>query len=76
MSPHKTTDKTTAKKLSDKEQAIIDLVIANPSISQKEMSKRLGLTVDGIRYHTDKLKKKGVLERGGGKKAGYWVVKK
>lgn len=72
----KTTDKTADKKLSDNEQAIIDLIISNPRISQKEMSKRLGLTVDGIRYHTDKLKKKGVLERGGGKKSGYWIVKK
>ena len=56
------------------EKAIIDLILNNPGISQKEMAKYLGLTVDGIRYHTDKLKENGILEREGGKKSGRWVV--
>lgn len=70
----KTADKTTDKALSDMEKAILDLVVTTPSISQKEMAEILGLSVDGIRYHTDKLKNRGVIKRVGGKKTGRWEV--
>ena len=72
--PSQTTDKTTDKKFSDKEKAILDLIIANPGISQKEIADDMGLTVDGVRYHMDKLKEIEVLKRVGGKKSGKWVV--
>ena len=70
----KTTDRTTDKALSDMEKAILDIIFADPGISQKEMAKRIDLSVDGIRYHTDKLKKRGVIKRVGGKKTGRWEV--
>ena len=70
----KTTDKATDKMFSDMEKTILDLIIANPRISQKEMAIKLGLTVDGIRYHTDKLKARDVLMRVGGKKTGHWEI--
>ena len=68
------TDKTTDKTLSDMEKAILDIIFADPGLSQKEMAKKIDLSVDGIRYHTDKLKKKGVIKRVGGKKRGQWEV--
>ena len=71
----KTIDKTIDKSLSVTEKAIIKLITANPSITQKEMARQLGLTEIGIRYNINKLKAKGMLQRIGGKKAGRWDVK-
>ena len=68
------TDKTTDKKLSANEKAIIDLIAANPSVTQKEIAVRMNLTEDGIYYHIVRLKAKGMLRRIGGKKDGRWEV--
>ena len=74
----KTTDKTTIKtnerSLSASEESILALISENPSITQKEMAAKLTLSEDGIRYHTEKLKAKGVLLRVGGKKIGRWHI--
>ena len=70
----KTTSKTTEESLSANEESILALISENPSITQKEMASRLALSEDGIRYHTEKLKAKGLLSRIGGKKAGHWQI--
>ena len=70
----KTADKTTENTLSANEQAILSLVSVNPSVTQKEMATAIGLSEDGVRYHTEKLKAKGLLRREGGKKMGHWEV--
>jgi Predicted transcriptional regulator containing an HTH domain and an uncharacterized domain shared with the mammalian protein Schlafen len=72
----KTTGKTIDKDISVMGKAIIKLIIANPSMTQKEMARQLKLTEIGIRYHINKLKAKNVLQRKGGKKAGRWEVVK
>lgn len=69
-----TIDKTIDKELSATEKAIIRLIGANPSVTQKEMADQLNLSEVGIRYHIDKLKAKGILQRFGGKKTGRWEV--
>ncbi|MBN1696968.1 MAG: winged helix-turn-helix transcriptional regulator [Spirochaetales bacterium] len=66
--------KTTDKGLTLQEITVIDLIKGYPRITRKEMADKLGLSEDGIRYHTDKLKKIGLLKRVGGKKAGYREV--
>ncbi|MFZ3114608.1 MAG: ATP-binding protein [Syntrophales bacterium] len=71
----KTIDKTIDKPLSVTEKAIIELITANPSMTQKEMARQLGLSEIGIRYSVNKLKTKGMLQRIGGKKMGRWEVK-
>ena len=38
------------------------------------MARQLNLGEIGIRYNTDKLKAKGILQRVGGKKAGRWEI--
>ena len=70
----KTIGKTIDKNLSTTEKAILDLIAVNPAITQKKMAKQLNLSEIGIRYNTDKLKAKGVLQRVGGKKAGRWEI--
>ncbi len=70
----KTIDKTIDKDLSSTEKAILDLIAVNPTITQKDMARQLNLSEIGIRYNTDKLKAKGILQRVGGKKAGRWEI--
>jgi ATP-dependent DNA helicase RecG len=52
------------------------MIKSNPSVTHKEMAVQLNLREVGIRYHTDKLKTKGILQRIGGKKGGRWEVSK
>lgn len=66
--PEKTTQKTTQK--------ILSLIKENPSITRKELSEILGITPDGIKYHLNNLKKKGLIRRIGGRKGGHWETVK
>lgn len=64
----KTTKKTTKK--------ILDIIKDNPYINTKEISEIIGnITPDGVRYHINKLKKSGILERISADKGGYWHIK-
>ena len=38
------------------------------------MAEALGITKDGVRYHLNKLKAEGLIERVGGDKGGYWKI--
>ena len=58
-------------------QKILHLISKNPSITRQELSQGIGITPDGIKYHLDQLKKRGILVRVGPDKGGHWeVVKK
>ena len=63
-----TTQKTTQK--------IIALIEESPEISRKELAEVIGLTEYGIKYHLKKMQKKGILERIGPARGGYWKIKK
>ena len=62
-----TTQETTQEK-------IINLIKKNPSITQIEMAKVLGLTRDGISYNIKILKERGIIERVGSTKNGIWKI--
>lgn len=77
----KTTEETTVKTtgeiystLSKQEKSILQIIEATPAISQRDIAGQMGLSEDGVRYHTNKLKKKGVLRRVGGTKGGRWEI--
>ena len=66
-------NKKTTKKTIEK---IYDIIKENPYISTKDISDTIGnITADGVRYHINKLKKLGVLERIGDDKGGHWKIK-
>jgi len=65
----KTTGKTTAKR-------ILALLRSDPEISLAAVADRVGLTVDGVRYHIRKLKAAGAVRRVGSSRAGRWEVLK
>ena len=72
-----TTTQTTTQSLSEVQKTIIAIIEENPSISRKELSAMIGnITEDGIKYHTQKLQKMGVLRREGPDYGGKWVVLK
>ena len=51
---------------------ILELLRADPSISRKKIADELGdITEDGVKYHLDKLKESGKIERLGGTR-GRW----
>lgn len=80
----KTTGKTTGKlpenyrkttgKLPEKEEKIIAILQKNPRITQPELAKQVGLSVDGVRYVIKKLKASGILSRIGSKRSGSWQI--
>ena len=61
--------------LSAKEKLVLDCVIKNSAITQREMSFATGLSLSKVGFITSKLKKDGILERLGSKINGYWKVK-
>lgn len=66
-----TTQETTQKTTQEK---ILDLIKKNPSITQDQMAKVLGMTRDGISYHIKLLKEKGIIARDGATKNGTWKI--
>ena len=45
-----------------------------PAITQKEISQKVGMSQNGIRYTIDKLKDRGILEWEGATKRGKWII--
>jgi len=70
----KTTSKTTNKTTSKTTKKIIDIIINNPTITAKEMSNKLNLSEEGIRYHIKKMKKLGLIDYFGSAKEGHWKI--
>ncbi len=66
MAVEKTVEKTVEK--------IIQLILANPSISARELEEETGLTRRGVEWNIKKLKEDGKLERVGPDKGGYWKI--
>jgi predicted HTH transcriptional regulator len=58
------------------QRAIIRLLIAQPAISAKRMAEEVGMSSRGVQKSIDVLKKRGLVERIGSAKGGYWLVKK
>ena len=71
-SPMKTTQKTSKNIVEDK---ILILLSANSSLTRKDLALLLHLSENGVKYHLNRLKKKGIIEHHGATKAGYWIVK-
>lgn len=72
----KTTQKTTQKiKLNDNQLRIIELIKDNPKIIRNELSERLNITTDGVKYNLKKLIDNDLIERIGPDNGGHWNIK-
>jgi len=72
--PEKGTEKGT-EKITINQQKIIKNLLENPNITSEELSVIIGIRADKIRVNLSKLKSKGLIERVGADKGGYWRVK-
>ncbi|MEA3475812.1 MAG: winged helix-turn-helix transcriptional regulator [Candidatus Cloacimonadota bacterium] len=63
-----TTQKTTRK--------ILEIIKGEPQITRRELAELIGISEDGIKYHLNNLKQKGLLKRIGPAKGGYWKIVK
>lgn len=62
------------EKLTENQQKMMDCIVQNPYISASELSPAVGISKRKIEINISKLKAKGLLERIGSNKGGYWKV--
>lgn len=55
---------------------IIELIREDKSITTPELANKLGITVKGVEYHLDRLKKDSIIRHVGSTKAGAWEILK
>ncbi len=53
-------------------QKILDLIRQNSKITTEELAQASGLSIAGVKYNLNKLKKENVLKRIGPDKGGHW----
>ena len=56
------------------ELAVLRVIAANPTITQKDLAAAIGKSERTIKTRTAALQEKGYLRREGGKRNGYWEV--
>lgn len=54
---------------------IIKFIKENPKITRKELSEKMNIMVDGVKYNLKKLVDSNILERVGPNNGGYWNLK-
>lgn len=62
------------QKISERQEHILKLIQANPSISRSELSKKLNIQPSAVQKHIEKLKCLEIIKRIGLHKSGHWEV--
>ncbi|MDO5417160.1 MAG: winged helix-turn-helix transcriptional regulator, partial [Lachnospiraceae bacterium] len=65
---------TDATNLNKEENAILSVLKVYPTITQKELHEKTGISLGTIKRLLPKLQGKGVLERTGNRRSGKWIV--
>ena len=60
--------------LTDDDNVILNALLQNNRLTQREIASKLEWSVDRVKYYLQKLKKKGVIKRVGSSHNGYWDV--
>lgn len=74
--PRGTTQENTQESRGTVRGRIVALLRAEPEITRRVLAERVGITVDGVKYHLTKLRAAGVIRHVGATKAGRWEVLK
>ncbi|WP_164121983.1 MULTISPECIES: winged helix-turn-helix domain-containing protein [Sphingobacterium] len=53
---------------------ILSLIKDNPYITRQELAEKANLSVRGVEYQIDKLKKQKLINRIGSTKSGFWAI--
>ena len=62
------------KELTENQMKLLELIEANPSIIKEEMAEHLKISTTAVDKNIKTLKQKGLLERVGGRKEGFWRI--
>ena len=73
LTTQETTQETTPK---SPQEMIVALLRKQPTMTRRDLAEQLGLSVDGVKYHLDKLRAAGAIRHVGPTKAGHWEVLK
>ena len=60
--------------LVENQKKILKFIAENPRISKRKMAKKIGISTTAIDKNINTLKKRGLLKRLGGAKAGHWEI--
>lgn len=60
--------------LNTNEQTVLELISDNPKITKPEMKEKTGLSMSTVERAIKSLKEKGIIERVGSNKTGYWKI--
>ena len=63
----KTTQETT-------QQKILTYIKDKPDLTRRELADKIGISSNGVKYHLDKLKNRGVIRHVGATKKGHWEI--
>ncbi len=69
-----TVEKTREKTVEKTREKIIAAMRQDPTITIKELAMKIGITVKGIEWQINELKKMGKIRRVGSKKSGRWEI--
>ena len=61
--------------VNDRENAIIEILRANPCITLDEVAEKIGKSSRTVKMAVKSMRDRGIVERVGGKKNGSWVIK-
>jgi predicted HTH transcriptional regulator len=56
------------------QERVLQELRRNPRITRQELSKIVGISADGVKYHLQKLSKAGVVKRTGTTRNGVWEI--
>ncbi len=60
----------------EKADKIIEIMREQPAVTVKKIAEQIGLSISGVRYHVNKMKKDGIVEHIGSSKKRTWVIHK
>lgn len=72
QSSPKSSLKSSPKGLNQTQQRIIEMILNDPKVTQKEMAEELNITVRAVKKSIKEMQEKSILERIGGARGGYW----
>lgn len=75
QSSPKSSLKSSPKNLNSTQKKIVEMVMDNPKITQMALSDELGITTRAVKKSIKELAEKGMIERVGSARGGYWRVK-
>jgi ATP-dependent DNA helicase RecG len=56
------------------QEIILKLIKNNPSVTRNDLADQTGLSRNGVKYHLELLKKRGVIKHTGSTKKGKWEL--